>query len=224
MGLFFSRLRGALLTPFRFLSLALPLSLSLSLSPFPSLFGVCLFGLLSFNLRKTTSSFLGCKLSCCWFSTVGFLVCSHAPLSFALSLSLSFCLFCSVVSFFRVSLRMNSTSHHFQQLGLHLSLLALLAGCVPSTEAPESPSVPWLFCVSVFRLLCRGCGGLCGPSLSLSLSLFLSFSLSLACSVFPLSVSFFWCFVRVTSFCTVSCLIFFCLGRRWQRIRVLACI
>ena len=201
-------------------SLSVSRSVPLSLSPFPSLFGLCLFGLLSFNLRKTRYSFLGCKLSCCWFSTVGFLVCSHAPLSFALSLFLPL-LFCRL--FFPCLVE-----DEFDVAPFPAAWPAFIAACIAwwlcaCTEAPESPSVPWLSCVPVFRLLCRGCGGLCGPSLSLSLSLFLSFSLSLACSVCPLSVFFFWCFVRVT-YCTVSCLIFFCLGRRRQRVRVLACI
>ena len=91
---------------------------------------------------------------CCRVS--GLLSCSLVFRS--LSLSASFVL---SSLFFRVSLRKNSTWHRFQQLGLHLSLLTLLGGCVPCTEAPEPPNVPWLFCVPVFRLLCRGCGGLC---------------------------------------------------------------
>ena len=93
--------------------------------------GLCLFGLLSFSLRMMGYAFLGCKLLCCWFSAVGFLVCSPVPFSFSLSLSLS-------ATFVMSSL---------------FSCLIEDTDVEVAVDTPELPSVPWPFCVPVFRLL-----------------------------------------------------------------------
>ena len=135
--------------------------------------GLCLFGLLSFSLRMMGYAFLGCKLLCCWFSTVGFLVCSPVPFSFAPSLSLS--------------------------LSLPLLLCRLFFSCLieetdveVAVDTPELASVPWLSCVPVFRLLSMltVCLGLRTqlPSTLLGVSSFLSFACFWGACAFLLSL------------------------------------
>ena len=141
-----------------------------------------------------------------------------------LSLSLSFCLFCSVVSFFSCLVEEEFDVAPFpaawpafiaayiawwlcalyRGAGTPERALALLCSCFPF-------ALPWL----------RGPLLTLSFPLPLSLPLFLSLSGVLCLS----SLRFFLLVLRACNLLLHGLLLdFFCRGRRWQRVRVLACI